>query len=63
MKQAVKFLYISHDPISVWFRYGLILFDIATIVFFVATAHIPHGPGITAASIGVGVLILMDFSP
>lgn len=62
MKQTVKFLYIGKDPVSIWFRYGLILFDAATIVFFVATAHLPHGPGLTVASMAVGVLILLDFS-
>jgi len=62
MKQAVKYLYIGRDPLSVWFRYALILFDATTIVFFVATAHIPHGPGIIVASWAVGFLILLDFS-
>lgn len=62
MKQTVKYLYIGHDPISVWFRYALILFDVATIIFFVGTAHIPHGPGLTVASQLVGVLIFLDFS-
>ncbi|WP_050603637.1 ion channel [Ruegeria sp. 6PALISEP08] len=62
MKQTVKYLYIGHDPISVWFRYGLIVFDIVSIVFFVATAHFPNGPGVTAASMLIGFLILLDFS-
>lgn len=61
IKQTVKFLYIAHEPVSVWFRYGLILFDAASIVFFVATANIPHGPGLTIASLCVGFLILLDF--
>ncbi|MBO9432917.1 potassium channel family protein [Ruegeria sp. R13_0] len=62
MKKAVKFLYIGKDPISVWFRYGLILFDVVTIIFFVATAHFPHGPWVTGISWVVGFLILLDFS-
>lgn len=62
IKQTVKFLYISHQPVSVWFRYGLILFDIATIIFFLATAIVPHGPGLTTTSIIVGIIILLDFS-
>ncbi|MCX8953134.1 ion channel [Ruegeria sp. NA] len=62
MKQTVKYLYIGHDPVSVWFRYALILFDVATIIFFVGTAHIPHGPGLTVASQLVGVLIFLDFA-
>lgn len=62
MKQTVKFLYIGKEPISIRFRYLLILFDAATIVFFVATAHVPHGPGLIAASWAVGLVILLDFS-
>ena len=61
LKQIIKFLYIAHDPVSVWFRYGLILFDAVSIVFFVATANIPHGPGLTFASLAVGLIILLDF--
>ncbi|WP_171210602.1 MULTISPECIES: ion channel [unclassified Ruegeria] len=62
VKQTLKYLYIGRDPISVWFRYGLILFDLVTIVFFVATAHVPHGPGLTVLSMFIGLLILCDFS-
>lgn len=62
MKQAVKALYIGRGPVSVWFRYCLILFDMAMIVFFVATANIPHGPGLIAISWGVGMIILLDFA-
>ncbi|WP_171234069.1 ion channel [Ruegeria sp. HKCCA6837] len=62
MKQTVKYLYIGHDPISVWFRYGLILFDIVSIIFFVATAHLPHGSGVTVASLLIGFVIFLDFS-
>ncbi len=62
VKRTLKYLYIGHDPVSVWFRYGLILFDLVTIVFFVATAHVPHGPGLTILSMVIGLLILADFS-
>ncbi|WP_171121125.1 MULTISPECIES: ion channel [unclassified Ruegeria] len=62
VKQTLKYLYIGRDTISVWFRYGLILFDLVTIVFFVATAHVPHGPGLTVLSMFIGLLILCDFS-
>ncbi len=61
MKQTVKALYVGRRPVSVWFRYFLIVFDFATIVFFVGTANIPHGPGMIAASWAVGVIILLDF--
>ncbi|WP_170557871.1 potassium channel family protein [Ruegeria atlantica] len=62
VKQAVKYLYIGHDPISVWFRYGLILFDAITIVFFVGTANGEHGLGFTVASLIIGFFIVLDFS-
>ncbi|WP_170764430.1 potassium channel family protein [Ruegeria lacuscaerulensis] len=61
IKQTVKFLYIAHEPISVWFRYGLILFDAVSIVFFVSTANMPQSPGIIIASLCIGLLILLDF--
>lgn len=62
MKKTVKALYIGRGPVSVWFRYGLILFDFTSIVFFVATANIPHGPGLIAVSWVVGLIILLDFA-
>ena len=61
MKKAVKALYIGKSPVSVWFRYGLILFDATSIVFFLSTANMPHGPGLTAFSLAVGFVILLDF--
>jgi len=61
MKQTIKALYIGRGPVSVWFRYFLILFDVISIFFFVATANLPHGPGLTAASLTVGCIILLDF--
>ncbi|WP_377188637.1 potassium channel family protein [Ruegeria meonggei] len=61
LKQTVKFLYVAHDPVSVWFRYGLIVFDAVSIVFFIATANVTHGPGITFASLCIGFVILVDF--
>ncbi|EEX11150.1 cation channel family protein [Ruegeria lacuscaerulensis ITI-1157] len=62
MKKQVKSLYIGRGPVSVWFRYFLVVFDFASIVFFVATANIPHGPGLIAASWAAGLVILLDFS-
>lgn len=61
MKQTVRALYVGRAAVSVWFRYFLILFDFASIVFFVSTANMPHGPGLIAVSWGVGLIILLDF--
>lgn len=60
-KQAVRSLYIGKSTTSVNFRYALIVFDLVTILFLVATAHRDHGPGLTAISVMVGLFILCDF--
>lgn len=60
LKQTVDELYTSHSRRSVRFRYALILFDAVTIVFFISTAHLPHGPGIVFASRVTGAIILLD---
>jgi voltage-gated potassium channel len=62
LKRFVRMLYIGRGPVSVWFRYGLILFDLTTIVFFVSTAPLEHGPGLTGASVLVGLIILLDLA-
>ncbi len=60
LKQRVTELYTGHARRSVRFRYALILFDAVTIVFFIATAHVPHGAGIVLASRVTGLVILAD---
>ena len=61
-KQAVRALYIGKNPASVHFRYALIVFDFVTIVFFVATAPVEHGPLVQVLSFLAGLIILADFS-
>ncbi len=61
-KRMVRGLYAGSGSTSVKFRYGLILFDAVTIVFFVGTAHLEQGRFLSAASFLVGVVILMDFA-
>ncbi|MEX2408170.1 MAG: ion transporter, partial [Rhodovibrionaceae bacterium] len=43
------------------FRYALIVFDVSTIVFFIATAPLPSEPWILAVDLVLGCLILADF--
>lgn len=61
-KKIVQHLYLGSDPAAVRFRYGVILFDVLTIFFFVATAHIPHGSLLVLISQGLGVLIALDLA-
>lgn len=43
------------------FRYGLLAFDVATIVFIVVSSFLPRSPILTAIDILVGLLVLADF--
>ncbi|MCU9839208.1 MULTISPECIES: potassium channel family protein [Ruegeria] len=61
LKLWVRKLYVGRDRASVRFRYALILFDLVTILFFVATAYMVHGPVLTVISVLVGLVILADF--
>lgn len=62
LKVLLRKLYTGSSQKSANFRYALILFDFITIIFFVGTATLEHGPLITWASRVIGVLILADFS-
>lgn len=50
LKTRLTDLYRGTDSASVRFRYGLIGFDAITILFFMSTAHIPHGPWLIGLS-------------
>lgn len=60
LKATVTRLYTAHTPDAVKFRYALIIFDFATILFFIATAHVPHNEGLVFASRLTGVIIFLD---
>jgi len=62
LKDWIEELYESGDPRSHRFRYGLLAFDIATVVFVVATSFMPRAPWIGVIDVALGVLILMDFA-
>ncbi|UWQ48663.1 potassium channel family protein [Leisingera caerulea] len=61
-RDLVKGLYLGRARGAVAFRYGLILFDGLTIAFFLATAHLHHGPVLIGFSIAVGLVILLDLA-
>ena len=44
------------------FRYGLLAFDVATIVFIVATSFVPDWPGVKILDVAIGLVVLVDFS-
>lgn len=61
LKAYVQSLYTAHTRGAVKFRYALILFDFATILFFIALAHTPFNPALVLASRVVGLIITLDF--
>jgi len=60
--RAVRLLYTGHSQRARSFRYGLIAFDAASIVYFIATAALPATPAIMALNAVLGVVILLDFA-
>lgn len=61
LRATVKRLYTGTGRQAVWFRYGLIAFDAASILFFLLTASVEHGPVLTTISFATGLVILLDF--
>lgn len=61
-RKHIKGLYEGRQRQAVRFRYALILFDAVTIMFFIATAHLPHGPVLTLLSQAAGVVIALDLA-
>ena len=54
-------LYEGESSRSVRFRYGLLLFDVATIVFLVLTSFIDGSPVLELVDAAIGIIILADF--
>jgi len=58
---GLRELYEGESNRSVWFRYGLLLFDVATIVFLVLTSFIDGSPVLELVDAAIGIIILADF--
>ena len=61
LKKTIDLLYTGTSKKAAMFRYLLMGFDISTIVFFIATVPLDPTPGILAADLAIGALILADF--
>jgi len=62
LHRRIRLLYTGRSRQAVRFRYGLIVFDIASIVYFIATAMMTLTPAMIAFNLLLGLLILADFS-
>jgi voltage-gated potassium channel len=55
-------LYEGDSPHAHSFRYGLLVFDAATVVFLVVTSFLPRALWLEIADVAVGLTALADFS-
>lgn len=62
MKAVLRELYEGDSARARRFCYGLMLFDLATVVFIVVTSFVPRHPAIEAVDVVLGLLLLADFS-
>jgi voltage-gated potassium channel len=62
LKSSIRELYEGETPRGIRFRYGLLAFDIVTVLFIVVTSFLPASEITEAFDIVFGVLILADFA-
>ncbi|MHA3977013.1 ion channel [Halovulum sp. GXIMD14794] len=61
LKAKVLELYTGQSTAARRLRYGLILFDLATVVYFIATVPLPAAPLLRAVNFILALLIAIDF--
>ncbi len=61
LRKRLKNLYEGGSRRAQKFRYGLLVFDIVTLIFIVATSFVPRENWIEIADVAFGLLILSDF--
>jgi len=59
---TVRDLYEADAPEAHRFRYGLLIFDITTILFIVVTSFLPRSPVVEGIDVLIGLAILADIA-
>ena len=62
LRKSIRRLYGGATPRGIRFRYALPAFDIATVLFIIATSFLPSSEIIEALDILFGIVILADFA-
>ncbi len=62
MQNKVRELYAGDSDTAHRFRYGLLIFDVTTILFVIATSFTQHGTVVEVIDALFGVVILTDFA-
>jgi voltage-gated potassium channel len=60
IRRRVRNLYFGYDGAAVRFRYALVVFDFATILYFIASMPFIPTPWMIVANIAIGFVILLD---
>jgi voltage-gated potassium channel len=60
-RTLLRELYEGETGRSVWFRYGLLLFDLLTIIFLAVTSFVEGSPLLELIDATIGFIILSDF--
>jgi len=61
LRDALRALYEGHSLRAHRFRYGLLAFDIATLIFIVGTSFLPRTELVEWLDVAIGLIILADF--
>ena len=61
LHRSVRLLYHGRSQKAAIFRYALVAFDVATIIYFLLTVAAAQQPLIIVINLILGVLILLDF--
>lgn len=61
LRERLRLLYHGRSVTAQRFRYGLLAFDIVTVIFIIGTSFVPRGPWIEYLDVIFGVVILADF--
>jgi voltage-gated potassium channel len=62
LRDRLRHLYEGPTPDAHRFRYGLLAFDLVTLLFIVATSFTPRGIIVEVLDVGFGLVILADFA-
>src|SRR5262245_48899093 len=58
----LRHLYKGSSPTAYRFRYGLLAFDIVTIVFVMMTSFLPRSRAIEVIDVAIGLVLLTDMA-
>ena len=62
LHRSVRLLYHGRSRKAAAFRYSLVVFDVATIIYFLLTVAAEHQRVLVGVNLALGFLILLDFS-